>query len=304
MENSGMMIKVTVFRRSLFPKRVTPEMILLDGMKAGRIKDGRFTHEDTGGSFTVAYHPAHIGRGIQIRRDENNVRFTELCLNLPTSEEELEDFFRMAARLARQDISEVLLNDKPFGPKQYHQIHDSYRVYNLKLLHEMMSNVLNEQPGRISIGCVFHRLAVGEKEADRMWAGVDASAFRDWMHASQTMDAYYAEARVEESHQDNEYKAVFTMPSGSTVILPDHEELPIRFYDLDTGRPRCQISEWLVELVDDKQRKVIGKIPFQKFRTLLPREKVSYYDAADSLLEPFTVDELMNLLEQAEKEYE
>ena len=180
----------------------------------------------------------------------------------------------------------------------------TYRVYNLKLLHEMMSNVLNEQPGRISIGCVFHRLAVGEKEADRMWAGVDASAFRDWMHASQAMDAYYAEARVEESHQDNEYKAVFTMPSGSTVILPDHEELPIRFYDLDTGRPRCQISEWLVELVDDKQRKVIGKIPFQKFRTLLPREKVSYYDAADSLLEPFTVDELMNLLEQAEKEYE
>ncbi len=304
MEDSGMMIKVTVLRRSLFPKKVTPEMIMLEEMQSGGIKDGKFTHEETGEPFRVAYNPKRIGRGIQIRWDENNVRFTELCLNLPTSEEELEDFFRMTARLARQDISEVLLNDKPFGPKQYHDVHETYRIYNLKLLHEMMGNVLNEQPNQVSIGCVFHRLAAGEKEADRMWAGVDASAFRDWMHESQAVDAYYSEARIEENKPENEYKAVFTMPSGNNVILPDHEELPIRFYDLETGRPCYEISEWLVELVDDSRRRVLGKMPLKKFRSLLPREKVSYYDAADSLLEPFTVDELMSLLDRAGQDHD
>lgn len=301
MENDGMKITVTVQRRSLFPKVVTPRMIMLEGMKFGSIKDGRFTPGECGESFTVAYHPERIGRGIQIRWDNKNVRFTELSVNLPTSEEELDDFFYMSARLAHQDLSEVSLNGKPFVPKQFRQIKEAYRVYNLKLLHEMMSNVLNEPPGRISIGCVFHRLAAGEKEADRMWAGIDTSVFRDWMHESQALDAYFSEARIEKTHPDKEYKAVFTLPAGSTVILPDHEELPIRFYDLKTGRPRYEISEWLIEFVDKTGDRVLGMIPLKEFRSLLPREKVSYFDGADSLLEPFTAEELKGILEQAEQ---
>lgn len=301
MDNSGMTIKVTALRRSLFPKVVTPQMIMLEGMKAGSIKNGRFTPGEYGQDFIVVYHPERIGRGIQMRWDDKNVRFTELSLNLPTSEEELYDFFQMSARLARQDLTEMSLNGKPFVPKQFKQIKEAYRVYNLKLLHEMMSNVLNEPPGRISIGCVFHRLAAGEKEADRMWAGIDTAVYRDWMHESQALDAYFSEARLEKAHPDKEYKAVFTLPAGSTVILPDHEELPIRFYDMKTGRPRYEISEWLIEFVDKTGGRVLGMIPLKKFRNLLPSEKVSYFDGADSLLEPFTAEELKGILEQAEQ---
>ena len=303
MNNNALMIRVTVHRRSIFPKVVTPNMIMLEGMKSGGVINGRFRPGENGQSFTIAYRPERIGRGIQIRWDEKDVRFTELCLNLPSSEEELDDFFRMSARLARQDISEVLINDKPFLPKEFHTIREGYRVYNLKLLHEMMGNVLNEPPGRISIGCVFHRLVAGEKEADRMWAGVDASVFRDWMHESQALDAYFSEARVEENDNAQEYRAVFPMPSGTTVILPDHEELPIRFYDLETGRPRYTISEWLVELVDESTRSVIGQLPLGEFRSRLPQDKISYFDAADSLLKPFTVEELQLLLGQADQEH-
>jgi hypothetical protein len=87
------------------------------------------------------------------------------------------------------------------------------------------------------------------------------------------------------------------------VILPDHEELPIRFYDLETGRPRYTISEWLVELVDESTRSVIGQLPLGEFRSRLPQDKISYFDAADSLLKPFTVEELQLLLGQADQEH-
>ena len=103
MNNDALMIRVTVHRRSIFPKVVTPNMIMLEGMKSGGVINGRFRPGENGQSFTIAYRPERIGRGIQIRWDEKDVRFTELCLNLPSSEEELDDFFRMSARLARQD---------------------------------------------------------------------------------------------------------------------------------------------------------------------------------------------------------
>ncbi len=301
MSQDGLFITVTVNRKSLFPKAVTPKMILLDGMKFGCIRDGRFIPGEYGTSFVVAYHPERIGRGIQIGWDNKNVRYTELRLNLPSTNEELDDFFRMTARLARQDLSEVQLNGKPFIPKQFDTIKERYRVYNLKLLHEMMGNVLNESPGQISIGCVFHRLAAGEKEADQMWAGINTDHFRDWLHESQSSGAFYSEARIRERDQD--LQAVFTMPSGRSVILPDHEELPLRFYDLKTGKPRYEINDWLVELVDHSKKQVLGMMPLQKFRKLIPADKVSYFDAADSLLAPFTVEELNELLEQADREH-
>jgi hypothetical protein len=275
---------------------------MLEGMKYGSVKDGRFVPGEAGDSFVVAYQPKRIGRGIQIHWDNNDIRYTCLVLNLPAPDEELDDFFQMAARLARQDLSEVELNGKPFGPKQFHEVKRSFHVYNLKLLHEMMGNVLNKEPERLSIGCVFHRLAAGMKEAETMWAGINTDQFRDWLHASQSFDAFYSEANVRKYGSESSYQAVFTMPADHTVILPDHEELPIRFYDLSTGRPRFEISDWIVELVDQSRRRVLGSIPLKQFRTLLPKEKVSYFDAADSLLEPFTEEELQFLLQQAEQE--
>ena len=55
------------------------------------------------------------------------------------------------------------------------------------------------------------------------------------------------------------------------------------------------------EFVDKTGDRVLGMIPLKKFRNLLPREKVSYFDGADSLLEPFTAEELKGILEQAEQ---
>ncbi|MBQ9327740.1 MAG: DUF4299 family protein [Solobacterium sp.] len=303
MSTEGMSITVTVTRRSFFPRVVTPKMILLDGMSFGCSREGRFLPGEYGKDTVIAYHNDHIGRGILIRWDDHNIRFTELKLNLPASSEEIDDFFLMSARLARQDLSEVTLNGEPFAPKTYHDVVEKVKVYNLKLLHEMMGNILNEESDMVSIGCVFHRLAAGMKEADRMWAGVSTDVFRDWMHQSQSTDAYFSEARLSSPESEEEQTAVFTLPSNRPVIFPDREELPIRFYDLSTGKPRYQVSDWLVELVDHTQKKVLGNVSFQQLKRFLPQEKVSYFDAADSLIEPLTVEDLSRILEQAEQEH-
>ena len=163
----------------------------------------------------------------------------------------------------------------------------------------MMGKILDESPHTMSIGCVFHRHVAGEKEADRMWAGINTDNYRDWMHESQKDRAFFSQARVIRGANGNEHVAMFTLPASRTVIFPNHTELPIRFYDLSTGLPKYDISRWEVEFTDRKKEKVFGTMRFEEFRRRLPKEKTSYYDAADILIEPFSEDELLLLLEEA-----
>ena len=294
-----MSVKVNVIQRSMFPRIIDPEDIILDGMSFGCLKDGVFEDGAGDGQEAVAYHQNHIGRGIHITCD-NEKRQYELTLNLPSSSEELDDFFQMTARLAKLAICEVLLNDAPFIPKKFKETKAKFQAYNLKLLHEIMSVILNEPPHTMVIGCVFHRLVAGTKEADRMWAGVNTDAYRDWMHESQRRGNFFSEARIEASEDGNEHIALFRLPMEQTVIFPDHMELPVKFYDLSTGHPKCDISRWLVEIVEGESRKVIGTMNLEAFRRVLPKEKVSYFDAGSSLIAPLSREEVNLMMKEAD----
>ena len=298
MSMDGMSVRVTVRQRSLFPRYIEPQELLLESMGYGSYENEGFVKDVMRGESLVAYHRDHIGRGIRVSC-HNDEKTYELTLNLPSSYEELEDFFQMTARLAKKAICEVFLNEKPFIPKKFREIRQNYQVYNLKLLHELMGKILNESPHTMSIGCVFHRLVAGEKEADRMWAGTNTDEYRNWMHDSQKGQAFFSQARVIHEEEGSGHVAMFTLPAQKTVIFPNHMELPVRFYDLSTGMPKYDISRWQVEFTDPKKEKVLGTMKFEDFHRMVPKEKTSYYDAADTLIEPFSEDEILTLLKEA-----
>ena len=207
-------ITVTVYRRSFLPRMVKAEKILLDQMSTGWIKDGRFVPGETGEEAVLAYHKEHIGRGIQIHWKKDDPRFTELKIELPASEEEIDDFFLMAARLAKQDICEVYLNATPFLPKQYHQKKDAWKTANLRLLHTMMGEVLNQETDVLKLNCVFRTFYADMDDAETMWAGVDTSALRNWFHANQNPDWYYS------CYSIDTMKDALRIPLGMTAVLP------------------------------------------------------------------------------------
>jgi hypothetical protein len=297
MNTDGMSVHVKVIQRSLFSRYIEPKNIMLEGMSFGCYDNGVFLKGQERGAGVVAYHHDHIGRGIHISC-YNDTRTYELSLNLPSSSEEVHDFFQMTARLAKLSICEVFLNDAPLIPKKFKETRAKYQTYNLKLLHEIMSVILNDEPHRMSIGCVFHRLVAGVKEADRMWAGINTDAYRDWMHESQAGETYFSEARITHSDDGSEHVAMFSLPAEQHVIFPDYMELPIRFYDLSTGHPKYQIACWKVEILDPDGETVLGTMDLEDFRRRLPKGKLSYYDAAASLIEPLSQEELMTMIEE------
>ena len=211
-------LTISVYRRSFLSHAVKPARILLDGMETGWCTDGRFHAGAKADDRLTAWHKDHIGRGITIRWDPKDIRFTGLSLKLPAPEEELDDFFLMTARLARQDISEVLLNGEAFAPKQYYDRKEEWKTWNLRLLHSCMNEVLNGEDACLELDGVFRRLYAGMEEAETMWAGVHTETFRDWLHSTQNPDDFYA------AYEDTGYQDRLELPIGKTAVLIEHPQ--------------------------------------------------------------------------------
>ena len=262
-------VTVSVYRRSFFARRIPPEKILLDGMKTGWIKDGYFQIGECGEEAVTAFHTEHIGRGIRISWKNDDARFTELRLELPATEEEIDDFFLMSARLAKQDICEVYFNEQPFVPKTYYDRRTSLKTENLRYLHQIMNEVLNGEPEVLPVSGVFRWLYAGMDEAETMWAGTDVSSLRSWLHNTQDPAWCYGRS----SGTDTDPIRFFEI--GKTLVLPNEDQL--------------KKTNLEIRFLDPAGGEVPGSISSAALIPALSPEKIHYLDAgcitADSLSE-------------------
>ena len=270
-------VTVSVYRRSFFARIIPPEKILLDGMKTGWIKDGCFQIGESGEESVTAFHTDHIGRGIRISWKNDDARFTELKLELPASEEEIDDFFLMSARLAKQDICEVYFNEQPFVPKTYYDRRTSLKTENLRYLHQLMSGVLNGEPEILPVSGVFRWLYAGMDEAETMWAGTDTKNLRIWLHNTQDPSWSYgiSDGTPENSAQFFEIE--------KTLVLPNEESL--------------NKTEFQIRFLDPSARKIPGSISSSVLVHELPLEKIHYLDAGYITVDPLSEAEVQRILE-------
>lgn len=280
MEERMMEINVTVNRRTLFPRPVPFERLLLDGMNYGVRRNGEFHAGTAAADHVFAYNENRIARGIAIRWNPQEISYTGLSLKLPTSSEEMEDFFLMVAHLARQDICEVAFNGEPFLPKMFHKTKEQMQIYNLRLLHDLMGQILNEEIPFCRFDCVFYPIHAGKQEAEYMWAGISTDAFRNWMDECQRPYAYYAEENFEAAGDS----AALTIPCGRQVIVP-------------------RASDTLqVRLIDPETEKTIGILPLSGFLAGYALDEVSRFDETHVGVRAPEISEIPRRFPQMEKQ--
>ena len=175
----------------------------------------------------------------------------------------------MCARLARQDISEVMLNGQPFTPKIFAKTKEEVIRANLKLLHDLMGKVLNEDTD-LTLSCVFAELHAGMDEADFLWAGIDASKFKDWLNQCQNPEWYYMNPWTNNQNQPLYY------PSDRTVVFPGF------------GDDTIQRKVWL----KGEAGQTAGEFPYALLATL----PVVRFDARQWICEPIGLAGLKDLL--------
>ncbi|MBR0213587.1 MAG: DUF4299 family protein [Solobacterium sp.] len=276
------------------------ELFLLPGMGHGRLYHEQLIPNETSSHGFVAYLPEHLGRGIRVRRKQDNPRSVFLNLALPASREEIAAVFAMTRQVCAQRMCRIFLGGTEVRAASLDRLQKDYEVFNLKVLHHLMRNVINEETGNLIMSCAMHSLTAGVQEAEQFWAGTDPDVFRDWMHRLQSVEARVAEPEILRNNETGVHTGVYDLRAGETTLFPQKPMIPLRFYDLKTGVPATYIENWQVRLVDPQQRQTYGYLPFARLRAVLPAEKVFYYDGGRYGIMPLEENEFYDMVLKGE----
>lgn len=267
------------------PRPLTFHDVLLSGMSYGSMVNGNLEKEKVSGSVML-YRPELPQRGIMVSGDR---RCLKVFLSLPTSREELHDFLSMAKGL------KCTVNGTPVAFENMPALEEQLSGMNLQMLHHMMSDVLNANGVAMFLSCAMHRLAIGTKEAEKMWAGTDTSVFRDWMKDLQLVKGILLEPVLYENKQTGLAIGICSIRPDMDYIIPLKPIAPVSDMDFTTGKPKHRITRFLVVL--QKEGKRIAEMDYMSFLArihpyLLP------YDSMDGRLKAMHMEEWQKLFSQ------
>lgn len=265
--------------------------IVPDALSFGCYENNRFVRDKEKEDELIVYIKNFIGRGIRVHRDSDQ-RTVHVDLELPCSKEEIEAYFEVVIRGANKRLYEVLLNGQPLLPKNIEAVIQNAKSLNLKLLHKVMAEVLNDDCV-ITFNAIKGKLAAGISEAETMWAGIDTDTYRDWLHHLQEEDYYVCYPKVVED--DGNLCGIYTFPAQTAVLLPIE---PLNYITRDRGQ---SIDTWFVEPVNSHLES-IGKIPFTDFTGAIGQRFVHYYDAIHQKIDSLSEEELNRICKSTAKD--
>jgi len=291
-----MSFSIDLRQTGLFKKRLRMEDILLEGMRYGTMAGRTALKENAVSNHGfIMFHPGHISRGITVLYKEGEKVGVEMSLSLPTSQEEIDDFFASAAKIRRRWNCEMMVNGRDLKPEYLESLREEVSVFNLKRLHQVMLEILNRDGLHVDFACAKHRLVAGKLEAEKMYAGTDTAVFRDWMHRLQNMDVYYPDPAFRKL-EDGKVKAVVSLPAGRQYLLRVKPSIPMMYYDMETGKPGFSVNKWKIALCDGEEP--FMEISYQRFLKEYAKERGTYYDASSIILPAFDRSEILAFFQE------
>ena len=284
-------IEVILQQKSLFEKPLPLEVLLGEELQYGSFEGLHLVLGKVNKQGFVAYHKDHLARGIRVTWQEEETKGIKCFLPIPTCEEEIHDLFQMVLRVLKYWTCSITMNGTLMTSNEFKNMEEETVLFNLRTLHEVSKEVLNEEKGILTLSCAMHRLCIGAKEADHFWSGTNTNEFRNWMHTLQALPAYVAEPQILSDEEDS-FVAVYTIPSGVPLILTSKPELPLNYYDLKTGKPNITITSWNVRYYDPQSESVLGTASYKRFLESLPIEKTHDYDGGHIYVNELTRKEL------------
>ena len=256
-----MSIDITLRQTAAKKKALPLEIILGEELVYGAFDGLRTNPGQLGERDFIAWHPEHIGRGFSVEWKEGEKRRVDLRLPLPSSNEEIRDFYGCVERIAafwncgvEEDGEKAELSVFLSGLEAVQETND-------RMIVEMAEQVfMGEKDGSMIMPAAIWQLAVGKEEAREFLRAPEK--FAPWLHDRQMVDAYYAMAQF----FDRGGKTVgrFTLPVGVPTILPRIPQVPFGYVDTETGLPLvCDTYE--IAFYDPEEEKLFACMEYDSF---------------------------------------
>lgn len=286
-----MSIDITL-RQTAAKKKVLPlEVILGEELVYGAFDGLRTNPGEKGARDFIAWNPDHIGRGFSVEWQEGEKRRVDLRLPLPSTNEEIKDFYDCVERIAsfwncgvEEDGEKAELNVFLSGLKAVQETND-------RMIIEMAEQVfMGEKDGSMIMPAAIWQLAVGKEEARTFLRAPEK--FAPWLHEHQAVDAYYAMAQF----FDRSGKTVgrFTLPVEVPTILPRIPQVPFGYIDTETGLPLvCDTYE--IAFLNPEEGKIFACMDYDAFLDRVDATKCERFDGDCFLAQAMDMKELQRV---------
>jgi len=283
-----MSIDITLRQTAAKKKALPLEVILGEELIYGAFDGLRTNPGQMGERDFIAWNPDHIGRGFSVEWQEGEKRKVELRLPLPSSNEEIRDFYDCVQRIAEFWNCGVEEDGEKAELSVFMSGLEAVQETNERMIVEMAEQVfMGEKDGSMIMPAAVWQLAVGKEEA-RMFLRAPEK-FAKWLHEHQAVDAYYAMAQF--FSRGEKTIGRFTLPVGVPTILPRIPQVPFGYIVTETGLPLvCDTYE--IAFLDPEEGKLFACMDYDAFLDRVDATKCERFDGDCFLTEGMEMQEL------------
>ncbi len=288
-----MSIEISVKNKSGKSDAPSVSYITGDIFKYGAFDGTRLNINKTASDGSICmFNPEHIGRSISVNFGKDQI---DLFLPLPTSEEDIDDLYETAKRVADfwSGDAEASENGIVFDPYNSMELADAAKAESLRKYKELIGGKYNNP----IIFCALWALYLDDDDIKILADGGDLAAFRDYMHRMQNIDAYYAAPNICKTKYSDDLFGLYVFTQGVVSIVPSVPRVPYGAVNPKTGEPLV-IDDWYICLYSYSEEKILGHVMYDDFLKSLRPEDYYRYDAQNILIKGLTRERIEFMLKK------
>lgn len=278
-----MAIEISIKNKSGKNAMPSVSYIIGDIFQYGSFDGTRLNINEKGPDGSISmFNPKHIGRSISVNFGKNEIN---LLLPLPTSAEDIDDFYETAKRVSDFWDSEVEAkqDSEPFDPYNSKELADNAKATSLNVLKEITNGKFNNP----ILYCALWAIYLDDNDVEQLGDGSDLAALRDFMHKMQNINAYYARPNLCRTKYSDTIFGMYVFTDGVVSIVPAAPRVPLGFNNPKTGKPLA-VDDWYICLYSDSEEKILGHVMYDDFLKALKPDDYYRYDAQNLLLKGLT----------------
>ena len=288
-----MSIDIRITQKGLLKKTLPLHVITGPDLHYG-ISDGmKLKENDLSSDEIILYHPDHISRGFSIEWTSTKKDYVDMRALSPDSREGLNDFFAAIQRIASYWKCEIEMDGNIVALSELVSLIPDMQAFNETVLENVCGNILSGKKESLTLYSVMFPVVLGVPEAEQFQH--DVEAFGRWMHAKQSVDAYYARPQFFRTEEGIVGRYVVT--EDCRTIFPLKGQVPLGISDPETGKTlKCDRYE--VYFYSISQEKMLGYVPFETFIEII-KAQAERFDGANVIFEGLSLEMLQKIVETA-----
>ncbi len=283
-----MSIEITIKNNSFLKKELDLDIITNNELKYGHYENNIF-RDGVAEDYIALYSHRAIGRGFTIEWKKGEKNQVVLHLPLPSTNEEITEFYNCVKRIC--DF---------WKSKKFNQ--DGIEC-NVNVINELiLSNVdvsLNAIKGFIQtdeycLPCALYPIYLDIEMMNEISLFNSLTYFKELLHEIQSQDYYFAKPMVYQKNDTGELFVRYAITEDTRTILPIKPFLPYDLINLE--KEVGPITDFGVLLVSTTENKAMGEVPYTVFAEYIGIEQLAKQDARHKKYAGITLVEIKDIL--------